>query len=311
MRTLIYLFAIALALTGCTKDEVVQPIKAVDEGIEETTTNTTGRLKSNFYSTDESGQVHIVIHTATTFGQHPVIEVDLPRNYVLIGGGAYVEGRGAGALLTESYPDYNKSTWHAASKDHLYPYAHNLTGYAIGLKIDGIETDELKNYIAIFEKTSELAHHPETTVSPIYGYKLIGGGAKVNWTGQGNLLVHSYPTNNTWYAKSKDHGLSSHATITAYAIGIVDSIPNFGSLDIQVNQISTNSYVRGYHTCTVDIEKGWVVSCPGARATFSGAGRMLTGIIPTTTGVTAVSKDHAYRSSGRTYSYVVKIRKKQ
>jgi hypothetical protein len=50
---------------------------------------------------------------------------------------------------------------------------------------------------------------------------MVGGGAKANYTGEGNLLTASYPSNSsTWLAKSKDQIKSDPATITAYAVGI-------------------------------------------------------------------------------------------
>ncbi|HEY1248149.1 MAG TPA: hypothetical protein VGE97_04110 [Nitrososphaera sp.] len=46
---------------------------------------------------------------------------------------------------------------------------------------------------------------------------LIGGGAKVNWKGEGNLLTASYPgpSGQYWMVASKDHIEHEECTITA------------------------------------------------------------------------------------------------
>jgi hypothetical protein len=53
------------------------------------------------------------------------------------------------------------------------------------------------------------------------GYVLVGGGAKVNWEGAGNLLTASYPdAQGGWTAASKDHVSPDPAVIVAYALGV-------------------------------------------------------------------------------------------
>jgi vibriolysin len=71
--------------------------------------------------------------------------------------------------------------------------------------------------------TSEVTGHPEARVTVPAGYKLVGGGARSNSTGAGNLLTASFPeTPNTWMAASKDHNASDQASITAFAVAIHD-----------------------------------------------------------------------------------------
>jgi hypothetical protein len=53
----------------------------------------------------------------------------------------------------------------------------------------------------ILSVTSEITAHPVARVTVPTGYKLVGGGARDNWTGAGNLLTASFPeTPNTWMA---------------------------------------------------------------------------------------------------------------
>jgi len=264
---------------------------------------------SNFVAMDWSNSVEIVIIKEEGVGQHPKVDVSVPQDYVLVGGGAVVlEQIAPGALLTASFPDNNLLTWHAASKDHDTPFPHTLVGYAIGLKLKGLDRDELKKYIRFFTNTSGMTQYPETNVSVGSGYNLIGGGAQVNWSGEGNLLVKSIPQGNTWYVKGKEHGKPSPASVTAYAIGIKEIIPNFGSLEI--NQESKSEVVQtGFGIVSLNIDNDWVVTCPGAEATYSKEGRLLCGIEPGFREVTAISKDHEKQDAGSTFAYAIKIRK--
>jgi len=69
------------------------------------------------------------------------------------------------------------------------------------------------------KSTPTAAHHPRLALV-VPGFYMTGGGARVNWTGQGNLLTASFPQDRqTWVAEGKDHFESDPSTITAYAIG--------------------------------------------------------------------------------------------
>jgi hypothetical protein len=274
------------------------------------------------YGTDWSEKVHIIIATAISGEKesNPQVHVTLPDDYVLIGGGAWVfpSGENPGALLTASYPDHNLLTWHAESKDHVSSFKHQLIGYAIGLKLTDIPRDELRKYVQIWSNTSPIPalYYPRTSVSVDSGYLLIGGGARVNWKeygNQGNLLIASFPSGNLWYAESKDHVAHSPATITAYAIGIIPNIPNFGQLEIKQVLTYHWSDKRQYDFVTLAFDdESWVISCPGAQTNSdNGQGRLIVGIQPNITGTVVGSKDHCNASSGDTFAYAIKIRKQQ
>jgi len=112
--------------------------------------------------TDWSGQVHVRVYLGPwVYGQHNVTTVSVDTDYVLVGGGAEIYGAGnPGALLTASNPDLNLTTWHASSKDHVNPYPHSLRAYAIGLRLDGVSSTDLRNYMVLVTQTSTPAHHP-------------------------------------------------------------------------------------------------------------------------------------------------------
>ncbi|MEP0919350.1 hypothetical protein NC981_21195 [Leptolyngbya sp. DQ-M1] len=149
---------------------------------------------------------------------HPGSVATLLSEYILTGGGAQAHWTTEGSLLTASCPQGSQS-WKASSKDHEYPEAVLITAYAIGIRPrNGAQNPEMK----IFPKTSPAEQHPSVDVPVEPGYTLVGGGAQVNWTGHGNLLTASYPSEDgtAWQVSSKDHINASPATITGYAIGV-------------------------------------------------------------------------------------------
>jgi len=169
------------------------------------------------YDPDSKWEVDIVSQISSA-ANHPTISATVLSGYVLTGGGAESHWQSAGSLLTASYPDSGKAgTWTVASKDHFDSEKTTITAYAIGLRsADGSKKLSTK----VVPNTSGSASHPSTKVSPETGYRLIGGGAQVNYTGDGNLLTASYPDfdGNKWIVASKDHKKPDPSTITAYAI---------------------------------------------------------------------------------------------
>jgi hypothetical protein len=267
---------------------------------------------------DWSGQVHIRLFLGPwVYGQINNTTVSVDTDYVLVGGGAEIYGLGnPGALLTASYPDLNLTTWHAASKDHEKPFPHYLRAYALGLRLDGVSSTELRNYMVLVTQTSVQAQHPNAVAALPPGYLLIGGGARANWSGAGLLLTESYPNAFQWVASAKDHRIASSGTVDAFAIGITSgSIPGFGSLSATYNSVTT-FISTGYGSASVLVPTGQVLSSVGGRAQYSSAGRMLVQMIPysdppafSRPGAYVTSKDHFSVDGGYTTAYVVSIQK--
>lgn len=264
---------------------------------------------------DWSGDVEVVVTTATDSNcAHCTASAEVPEGYVLIGGGAYTEKVGAGAFLTESYPDEHSQTWHARSKDHIDSDVHDLVAYSIGLKLKNISAYTLKNnYIDYDSDESGIKAHPSSSESVPYGYKLIGGGARtknVNYSSGGSLITESYPSGNRWYAKSKDHKRSDPASMVAYAIGIKDYIPGFGYLDIRRESRNSSYTSTGWDDSQTNNTSGWVLASAGGRATYGSKGRLITSIKGDENYVKVVTKDHKDKDGGYTYSYLIKVRKR-
>ena len=277
--------------------------------------------------TDASGEVIVRVYTGQwVYGQHNTTSVSVDTDFVLVGGGAMISqwqnpddllGQ-PGALLTKSYPNSNFTTWHAASKDHGTIYWHYLRAYAIGMRLSGVSSVQLRSYMVIVQQTSSTGHHPTAVASVPPGYLLLGGGARANGSlARGLLLTASYPYSfHEWMASAKDHHFSELGTVDAFAIGIQQSIPGFGVLSATYNNALT-SVDTGYGVASIQAPTGWVVSSVGGRAQYSGPGRLLTDLFPywepssNRLGAKAISKDHLgpYYTPGDTFAYTVSIQK--
>jgi len=292
---------------------------------------------SSYEVTDASGTIHVkYFWNSTGAAQHNTLSVVVDPNYVVIGGSAIAfYGSGAGALLTESRPDFVNNAWIGSSTDHVQGDAHYLWVTAIGLRIDGVSASQLKSYISVTSATSSVSSGPFQSVTLPSGYVLLGGGATVNQPGSGgNLLISSYPSSqNTWYASGHDQIQSGPASITTYVIGIQSSIPNFGNISSWQSPYGPVSGGSGAYTIYNNgFIGGWVPTCPGAVSTNSGSwGRMLSGIhvgpgvsLSTSGNGSAsflfndtqwgvdeffMSKDHLHADGGTLTGYVVRIQK--
>jgi hypothetical protein len=158
----------------------------------------------------------MIKHETSDPAAHPQAVAILPDDYVLTGGGAFVNWAGAGNLLTASFPNSDKS-WEARSKDHDISDPAQITAYAIGIKPKP-GTKKVSHIIK--NATGPIAAHPSAQVCLDPGWTLSGGGAFDNWNGAGNLLTASFPNGMCWFASGKDHMISSPAAITAYVIGL-------------------------------------------------------------------------------------------
>jgi hypothetical protein len=251
--------------------------------------------------------------------QQQTVSCSVDPSFVLVGGGAQTYYSGKGAMLTESRPndDGQYRTWIASSKDHVYADPHWLDVYAVGMRLDGVSRATLVAQMQIKSSTSGTNTGVVSwQTATDQGYTLIGGGAKVNWSGAGSLLFRSSPfasqtDNRTWLAGAKDHLVSSSASLTVYAIGIKPVIPGFGTLDIatRFNGGSVGGNQAG--NVQVSADAGWVSASPGALSDWgSSQGRLLTGIVPGIATAVAKDKDHGKPAAGTLWAYSRQIRVK-
>lgn len=212
---------------------------------------------------------------------------------IAIGGGGTATDKGEGALLTASYPNDDLSGWIVSSKDHIKSCVHDLVTYVIGMKIAGMDREQLKDAVYISIADSGIAQHPEAETSINSDYVLLGGGFRVDWKGEGNLATASFPyTQSSWKARSKDHIKRDPSNIRVFAIGLKKDLP-VGQV---VNTIGKANSSRYQHPAAVaDIEPGFVLTGGGAEVHWNGEGNLLWKLEPstsTTQSFSVASKDH-------------------
>lgn len=159
-----------------------------------------------------------VVSATSGVAAHPKLQVDLPPEFTVVGGGAKANYTGNGSILYASYPTSGLGGWVGSAKDHNISDPATITVWAIGLRESFLKDAGMR--VSSFSNTSSPAvNHPsDTFVVP--DFYLTGVGARVNWKSNGNLLTASFPQDHhTVVVKGKDHQVADPATITAYAIG--------------------------------------------------------------------------------------------
>ena len=254
----------------------------------------------------------VVVKQTSERAEHPrVIAGSNKEGLKLIGGGAMVDyGKGAGNLLTGSYPE--GKNWVASAKSHIDSSLGTVTAYAIYL-FDPFNLWEVKMVSA---KTSQKSDLPEVTVFLPDGYALTGGGALVQGSAdKGILLTKCCPAEKGssytgWTAKGKDHGSADSGTATAWVFGIR---PMNGS------KLTDSKVYRqlGQKGKLITLERGGgemngeVIVGGGCAVTYTGSGGLLTGSGPTQDYKEwkAGAKDHKYPDTSLDLSLWVICRK--
>jgi hypothetical protein len=262
---------------------------------------------------DSSGQVTVTVFThrgtpAQAHWNNETISVPDP-DMIAIGGGGTATDQGAGALLTASYPTDDLSGWVVSSKDHIDSSPHELVTYVIGLKIAGMSRAQLAASVYVGSATN-YGPHPEAEAGiPSNSYVLVGGGFKIDWTGAGNLATASFPSSaSSWKARSKDHLLSSPATLHTYAIGLLRTLP-VGTVTAAV--ASAFGSQAAHPTATAVVPAGYALTGGGADVHWQGAGNLLWKLEPTRTSTpyfVGGAKDHINSDPATIDVYALGIR---
>jgi hypothetical protein len=150
----------------------------------------------------------------------PTNTINVPWNYLLIGGGAFDDYHGYGNILTRSYP--NGFNWEVRGKAHSHSDPSSITAYAIG--INNISFPNVGYLRVTVNPITESSGYGETyCYSPVVsGAALTCPGGLVTYNGWGRLLVGLYPSNLIPVAQliSKDAQHHDWGENTAYAVGI-------------------------------------------------------------------------------------------
>jgi hypothetical protein len=120
-----------------------------------------------------------VLQRASDYAPHPSVSIAVPEGYRLLGGGASVEWSGAGNLLTSAWPDLGGRAWVASSKDHERGSPARIVAQAIVARMADGSPIRADDYLIVSNESAR-AQHPETTATLPKGFRLVGGGARVN-----------------------------------------------------------------------------------------------------------------------------------
>lgn len=253
---------------------------------------------------------------------HPEVNVDSTLGVKILGGGAHVDWKNAGNILTANAPIVEKGSdnilrpidWYAKSKDHGVASLASLTAWAICLLDPNNEWD-----VICVEATSSVEHHPSVEVKLPDDYTLTGIGAKANWSREGSLLTRCRPTDDFrgCYVQSKDleHTSSARAekaSITAYAIGIKSKNDKI-RVESQISIASSNT--TQFPEVSVGVAANHQLTGGGASADWRTSGSYLTtscpdlmsDLAPTGSAWKARAKDHHYPEACALTVYAIGI----
>lgn len=168
---------------------------------------------------------------------------------------------------------------------------------------------------------SEMSMNPESKVVVPEGYKILGGGATLNYEPgpgiAGTLLYASYPASLTeWRANGKAHKEPYTSSITAYAIAIYDPA---GCWDV-IHEKNAGLYENNTDPSREDsspnpeaiatLPSGYVLTGGGARVVFPGRGNLIYASYPISDNQWMVkAKQHCEESpNAHAWSYVIGIK---
>ncbi|MEU1309212.1 hypothetical protein ABZ419_10005 [Streptomyces cinnamoneus] len=265
--------------------------------------------------TDASGRVTVAVfsYRGNPAQQHwndQTVRV-ADGDMIAIGGGATAVEGPHGALLTASYPNDDLTGWTVSSKDHLDAQPHELTAHVIGLKIAGMSRAQLLRSVHVARADSGTVPHPEAEagIPSSAEYALVGGGFRVNWQGAGNLATASFPsTDFSWKARSKDHVVSSPASIRSYAISLRRDLP---AGRVTTALVRAESGQAQHPAAVATLPPGYALTGGGAEVHWRGAGNLLWRLEPSTTwnaSFSAASKDHHVADPATLTAYALGIR---
>lgn len=241
----------------------------------------------------------VQLFTATSgLAPHPSVQLDIPGDFKIIGGGALDHWSGVGNMLTASYP-ISIHSWFVAGKDHEVASPATITAFALAIHDPNDQWE-----VVIASETSDPANHPSAFAVVPSGFTLTGGGAFVQYTGAGNILTASFPNSNvSWEARSKDHDIADPAQITAYAIGLRSRT----GVALQQNVWNATGVVAPHPISFARVDPGWTLSGGGAIDHWTGDGNLLTGSFPSGEFWIASGKDHLHPSPANITAYAIGI----
>ncbi len=235
------------------------------------------------YQSDASGKLRVVLFerkAPAAASQFSNFSVDVPEDYVVIGGGV----RGAAApkahLLTASYPNTARSAWLVSTRDVQQSNPTAITGWALALKVEGMSRAQLLANMAYRVTTGATSANPTASSALPSGYVQLGGGFQLTSTTASNVAWSSFPSSvSGWTVAAKEHGVSSVSGIRSHVIGLRTNLP-VGLVTVS-SASAVSAAAQAQPTASVGLAAGHVLTGCGARVNWEGgAGNLLWQIEP-------------------------------
>jgi hypothetical protein len=122
-----------------------------------------------------------IINVTSDVSNHPDARIVVPEGYKLLCGGALDNWKGAGNLLTASFPE-GDNTWRASGKDHGIDGKGadpaSISAFALAV----YDPDDIWE-ARIFQSRPSASGGTEQEVTVESGYVMVGGGAKADFRG--------------------------------------------------------------------------------------------------------------------------------
>jgi hypothetical protein len=288
--------------------------------------------------TDATGDVKIQVRTCdyeptATAGKHCTY-CALDQGWVMIGGGAEIEGSPSSARLRGSFPypggitppvytpdglEQNctgNTPDNTLSKDLIAWMArsdgassHRLRAYVIGLQVAGLTETQLSGYRLVNDATTGIMTQPTKESG---GFNLIVGGGANEVGSQNCYLTESRPNEsaNTWRGSAY---CSSPGYLKVYSIQLNPcmTVPGWDQcMGYKFRSVVTGP-VTGYGAASVTTPYPWITSSIGGKGVVNfGSSRFLADLLPlvgTSQGVRVRTKDQSSSVSGTTTAYSVNL----
>ena len=173
-----------------------------------------------------------------------------------------------------------------------------------------------QNTTSVITALSAVSSTPTAAIPGRSNMKVVGGGARTNWSGNGSLLTQTQPDTTQmpwlgWIASGMEHGVPDPATLTVYGISLDD--PN----DIwNVLVVTQTGPMASHPVVTATLPAGVAMTSGGCfvnwHATSHPVGNLLTASFPASVSSWECrSKDHSIPSPASITAYVIGIQPKR
>jgi len=270
-------------------------------------------------------KIHLMSETSIV-ASRPETRITVPKGYKLLSGGALNNWTGKGSFLTASFPNVDASgaapdSWDVQGKDHLgdtdgvsthhvhyFPEKTSVTAIAMAI-YDPDDIWEVKTFYPDQPSGERGETYQSVTLSDTLSeadFVLVGGGAKVLFSGKGSLLTTMFPEDSGkgWFVRSRSHLESEDtARITGYLVALRSKVKGV-KLQTKITKKESTSSVKP--STSIGPPSGYMMVGGGASLFV---GLLLTASYPKDLNTWEVrAKDHGVPYQGKATAYCIGLK---